>query len=88
MIRRRKVPVNLVMLPQEQHRLANVFILLIAIDKRVNIQQAQTKKAKKVNIRKGSLTCGPSFYSPPWPRLRQGFFGQARLGQLHPTLFF
>jgi len=53
--------------PQEQHRLANVFILLIAIDKRVNIQQAQTKKAKKVNIRKGSLTCGPSFYTPPWP---------------------
>ncbi len=62
MIRRRKVPVSLVMAPQEQHRLANVFILLIAIDRRVNVQQVQTKKAIKVNTRKsGSLNSGPYF---------------------------
>jgi len=67
MIRRRNVPVSLVMPPQEQHRLANVFILLITIDRRVNAQQAQTKKAKKVNTRKGSLTCGPHTS----PRLRR-----------------
>lgn len=60
MIRRRKVPVSLVMAPQEEHRLVNVFILLIAIDRRVNAQQTQTKKAKKINTRKsGSLNSGP-----------------------------
>jgi len=62
MIRRRKVPVSLVMAPQEQHRLVNVFILLIAIDRRVNVQQAQTKKAKKLNvIKSGSPIRGPHF---------------------------
>lgn len=84
MIRRRKMPVSLVMVPQEQHRLASVLMLLIAIDQRVNAQQVRTKKAKKLNIAKGSLNSGPYFfirlYGPDFaPAVAESFVGHGNL---------
>jgi hypothetical protein len=59
-----KIQKNLTMVisVEEQKRLTHVFILLIAIDKRVNPRQAKAKRVKKVKENKcGSLKCEPIF---------------------------
>lgn len=65
MLKRQKNQVTVVLSVHERKRLADVFILLIAIDKRVSAQRTRAKKAKKAKEYKcGSLkNSGPLFFA-------------------------
>lgn len=63
MLKRQKNQVTVVLSVQERKRLADVFILLIAIDKRVQSQKTRAKRAKKTKeYQSGSLNSGPLFF--------------------------
>lgn len=57
---RRKVPVKLVLPVNQLRRLADVYMLLIEADRRMEVQRSSVRKTKKANAAKqGSLKGGP-----------------------------
>lgn len=62
MLRRKKLPPKAILSVQDNRRLADVLMLLITIDKRVEVQRSKAKRVRKSPEHiTGSLKCGPIF---------------------------